>query len=213
VSLYSLVADPSTIRGHLSLLIGILPDGVLDLVGHQIALVSSQRNNALGFAFAVGLLVSLFSANSGMASLFDALNVVYGEKEKRCLLRFYSTTILFTVGMIAFAAASLGVVVVVPFALAFVRSATSSEQLLLILRWPVLLVIVCTWLAMIYRYGPSRRDAKWRWVTGGSMTAAVLWLGASMLFPGMFPVSTATTAFTGHSAPVSASWSGSGYQS
>ena len=59
---------------------------------------------------------------------------------------------------------------------------TSTDQVLAVLRWPVLLVIVCAWLAMVYRYGPSRRDAKWRWVTWGSVAAAVLWLGASMLF-------------------------------
>ena len=166
----------------MSLLIGILPDGVLDLIGQQISLINTQRSNTLGIAFAFGFMVALVSANSGMASLFDALNVVYGEKEKRSLFRFYLMTFLFTIGMIAFVVAAIGVVVVAPFILAFVRSTTTAEQLLLVLRWPVLLVIVCAWLAMIYRYGPSREDAKWRWVTVGSVTAAVLWLGASMLF-------------------------------
>ena len=37
-------------------------------------------------------------------------------------------------------------------------------------------------LACIYRYGPSRRDARWRWVTWGSILGAVLWMAASMLF-------------------------------
>ncbi|WP_085984158.1 YhjD/YihY/BrkB family envelope integrity protein [Allomesorhizobium alhagi] len=37
-------------------------------------------------------------------------------------------------------------------------------------------------LAFIYRYGPSRRDARWRWVSWGSLEAALLWMGASMLF-------------------------------
>jgi membrane protein len=64
----------------------------------------------------------------------------------------------------------------------FMGFATPAERLLAILRWPVLLVIVGVWLAVIYRYGPSRRDPKWRWVTWGSVTAAVLWLAASMLF-------------------------------
>jgi membrane protein len=59
---------------------------------------------------------------------------------------------------------------------------TPAERLLAILRWPILLVVVGVWLAVIYRYGPSRRDPKWRWVTWGSAAAAVLWLAASMLF-------------------------------
>ena len=31
-------------------------------------------------------------------------------------------------------------------------------------------------------YGPSRRNAKWRWVTWGSIVAALLWMAASMVF-------------------------------
>jgi membrane protein len=59
---------------------------------------------------------------------------------------------------------------------------TPAGRLLSILRWPTLLVVVFAWLAVIYRYGPSRQDAKWRWVTWGSAMAAMLWLAASMLF-------------------------------
>jgi membrane protein len=58
----------------------------------------------------------------------------------------------------------------------------STERLLSILRWPVLLIVVILGLAALYRYGPSRRSAKWRWVTWGSTVAAVLWILTSMLF-------------------------------
>jgi membrane protein len=50
------------------------------------------------------------------------------------------------------------------------------------LRWPILLITLTVSLGFIYRYGPSRRDARWRWVTWGSIIAAMLWIGASMLF-------------------------------
>jgi membrane protein len=182
VSLYGLFADTSTIRGHLSLLTGILPGGVLELIGEQITLISTQDSDALSLAFTIGFLVALWSANSGVAALFDALNVVYGEREKRSLLRFYSITFLFTLGMISVVMAAIGAVVVAPIIFTFIGFVTPAEQFLAVLRWPVLLIIVCAWLAMIYRYGPSREDAKWRWVTWGSVMAAMLWLGASMLF-------------------------------
>ncbi|MDP8920567.1 MAG: YihY/virulence factor BrkB family protein [Pseudomonadota bacterium] len=182
VSLYGLFADTSTIRGHLSLLAGILPGGVLDLIGDQISLITAQGSDTLSIAFITGFLVALWSANSGVAALFDALNVVYGEKEKRSLLRFYATTFLLTLGLIGFIILAIGAVVVAPVIVTFVGLATPVERLLAILRWPILLVVVGMWLAVIYRYGPSRRDPKWRWVTWGSVMAAVLWLGASMLF-------------------------------
>jgi membrane protein len=51
-----------------------------------------------------------------------------------------------------------------------------------IVRWPVLLVLVAVALAVIYRYGPSRDEPKWRWITWGSALAALAWLGFSAIF-------------------------------
>lgn len=182
VSLYGLFADASTIGTHLSLLSGFLPGGVLQLVAEQITLISRQGNETLGTAFVVGLLIALASANSGMAALFDALNVVYDEREKRSLVRFYATTFLFTLAGIVFVIVAITGVVVLPLMLKFVGLATTTEWLLAILRWPILFVTIVLSLACIYRYGPSRRDARWRWVTWGSVLGALLWMAASMLF-------------------------------
>lgn len=181
VSLYGLFADTSTIRGHLSLLAGILPAGVLEFIGAQISLIIAQDSGTLSLAFVVGFLLALWSANSGIAALFDALNVVYGE-EKRSLLRFYATTFLLTLGTVGIVILTIGAVVVAPVVFTFMGFVTPAERLLSMLRWPALFVVVFAWLAAIYRYGPSRQDAKWRWVTWGSAMAAVLWLAASMLF-------------------------------
>jgi len=182
VSLYGLFADASTIGGHLTLLAGILPAGVLALIADQITLIVQQRSDALGTAFILGLLVAFVSANSGIAALFDALNVVYGEKEKRSLVRIYSTTLVFTLAGIFLVLLAIVGVVILPLVLKFVGLPTATERLLAILRWPVLFASIAVSLAFIYRYGPSRRDARWRWVTWGSVVAALLWIAASMLF-------------------------------
>ena len=65
--------------------------------GGDLMLISQQGIDTLGTAFIVGLLIALITANSGMSALFDALNVVYDEREKRSLVRFYATTFLFTI--------------------------------------------------------------------------------------------------------------------
>lgn len=182
VSLYGLFADARTIAGHLTLLAGILPAGALELIGDQMIRIASQGADTLGVAFVVGLLVAFWSANSGMAALFDALNVVYKEREKRSLLRFYGTTFLFTLGSVGFVIAATTAVVVFPVAMNFIGLASLSEKLLAVLRWPALLIVVILGLSLVYRFGPSRRKAKWRWVTWGSAGAAFLWIGVSMLF-------------------------------
>ena len=79
VSLYGLVTDVSTIREHLTLLESILPDGAIKLIGDQMAHIAGQR----GTLSSVFFIVALWSANSGVAALFDAFNVIYKEKERR----------------------------------------------------------------------------------------------------------------------------------
>jgi len=182
VSLYGLFADASTIGKHLALLSGIWPGGVLQLIAEQITHISRQGSGTLGTAFVVSLLIALGSSNSGMAALFDALNVIYDEREKRSLVRFYATTFLFTLAGIVFVILAITGVVVLPLMLKFVGLATTTEWVLAILRWPFLLGIIVVSLACIYRYGPSRRDARWCWVTWGSTLGALLWMVASMLF-------------------------------
>ncbi len=73
-------------------------------------------------------------------------------------------------------------VIVLPLLLKLIGLARVTEQLVAILRWPILLVTVGVSLAFLYRYGPSRRDARWRWVGWGSIVAALLWIAVSMLF-------------------------------
>jgi membrane protein len=182
VSLYGLFADAASIRGHLQLLEGVVPYGVLALLGDELSRVAMQRGERLGLAFMLGLAIALWSANSGVAALFDVLNVVYKEREKRNLTRFYATTFLFTIGGLLFLLAALAVAVVLPIALGLFGAATQTERVLGILRWPVLLMAVMLALALVQRVGPSPRAAQWRWVSWGSVVAAVMWIGASMLF-------------------------------
>jgi len=50
------------------------------------------------------------------------------------------------------------------------------------LRWPVMFGLIIIGLSMLFRYGPSRRPAKWRWISVGSVFAALAWLAVSLLF-------------------------------
>jgi membrane protein len=182
VSLYGLVSDPSTVSRHLVLLSDILPPGSAELLAGQMTRIAGQSADTLSVAFLTSFLISLWSANAGMSALFDALNVVYKEKEKRPLWKFYATTLLFTFAAVLFLAIAIGAIVVVPVVLNVFGWGTYSERLIALLRWPGLFLVVAIGLTVVYRYGPSRRRAKWRWITWGSVLAALLWIGASMLF-------------------------------
>ena len=69
-----------------------------------------------------------------------------------------------------------------PIVVGYVGFEAAIDQALRLGRWPVLLIGAALALAAIYRFGPDRQHAKWRWITWGSATAALLWLAASSLF-------------------------------
>jgi membrane protein len=182
VSIYGFVADPVTIADHIALLGGVLPSGGIDLIRAQLESLAAQDEAALSFGFLSGLLVALWSANNGIKTLFEALNVAYEETEKRSFPRLNAISLLFTLGAIIVGILFIVGVGIVPAVLAFVGLSRAEETLISLLRWPVLIVVSAAAISLLYRYGPSRERAKWRWVTWGSVLAAVAWLVASILF-------------------------------
>lgn len=182
VSLYGLFAEPATINDHLSALSGVVPGGGMEIISDQVQRVSSQGGGALGFGAAASLLLSLWSANGATKAIFDALNVVYEEEERRSFLRRTATTLAFTIGAILFALLAIAAVVALPIVLDFVGLGFTVELLLRVSRWPLLLVVIAVLLACLFRYGPSRDTARWRWVSWGGAFAAVGWLVGSAAF-------------------------------
>jgi membrane protein len=182
VSLYGFVADPRTIADHIAFLGGVLPTGGCDLIRDQLKALASQNEKALSWGFVTGLAVALWSANNGIKSLFDGLNVAYGEREKRSFLMVNLVSLGFTAGAMLVGIVMIFSVGVVPALLALLRLDGWTELLVSLLRWPILLVMVGTGICLIFRYGPSRERAKWRWITSGAAIATIVWLLASWGF-------------------------------
>jgi membrane protein len=182
ISIYGLFTDPSTLNAELANLGDVVPGGGLQLIQSQITALTAKGHGALGFAAIIGLGVSLWSANSGIKSLIDALNVVYHEHEKRSYVKLTLLSLAFTMGTIVFVIVALFAVVAVPIILNFVGLGFATAALINVLRWPAMLMVVAFALSVIYRYAPSRNWARWQWVSWGGFAAAVLWIVVSLLF-------------------------------
>jgi membrane protein len=182
VSIYGLLADSKTISDNVNAVSGFVPGGGMQVINDQLTSLTSNSNKALGFGAFVGLAVALWSANGAIKSLFDALNVVYGEKEKRGFFRRTLITLGFTLCGLIFIVLMMSGVVALPTILNAVGLQGTSKFLLKILRWPVLFLLLSTALAAIYRYGPSRREPRWRWVSWGGVAATLVWLAVSWAF-------------------------------
>jgi membrane protein len=182
VSLYGIFADASQIQQHLELLSGLVPQDVLSIISDQVKRIASQGGGKLSLTFFGSLALSLWSSNAGVKAIFDALNIVNDEEEKRGFFKLNAQSLAFTLGMLVFLLLAMSSIVVVPIVLNALGLGRSAGWLVSLLRWPLLLLIVLFLLACLYRFGPSRERPQWRWVTWGSAIAAVGWLVGSILF-------------------------------
>lgn len=182
VSLYGLVADPATVERQLRSVGGILPDQARQIVFDQLsAIVSAPRGGlSLGLAVAVG--IALWSASVAMQNLITALNVAYEEEERRSYPRFVALALALTLGALLFVPLALALVAVVPAIVGFLPLGRVGETVVQAARWPILVGLVMTALAVLYRFGPCRARPRWRWVSWGAVAATILWVLVSAGF-------------------------------
>ncbi len=181
VSLYGLIFDPTDIAGRLARFEDLVPATVLQTIDNQLRRIAETENAQLSLTLAGSLTVSLWSAGNGARTLMSALNIAYGETEDRpfwllagqgigivlcSLLGFIMLTALLAALPAALAAIQLGIL----------------ESVLKILRWPLLLIALTGYLAILYRVGPSRRDARWRWILPGAVLAAAALVALAIAF-------------------------------
>lgn len=181
VSLYGLFNDVTAVQAQLNQFAAVIPGSVIEIVGDQMLRLADRPTASLSVAFLISLLLSVWSANAGMKALFDGLNIAYDEAEKRSYVVKTAFTYAFTLGLLVFLTLVSAILVAVPL---YLEGAGVSEFAVvwLPLRWMVILGLAAAAFSMVYRYGPCRARARWRWVSTGGVFAAVMWLVGSLGF-------------------------------
>lgn len=180
VSLYGLIADPVTVRDHLFALSFMLPPGTFQIVEEQLVRIQSQGEAQLGVKLAIGLAIALWGANAGMKAVIDGLNIAYEEREKRGFFTLNAVSLFFTFAAVVLVVAALLGLTLAPRLIAELRLPPVAAWIVDIGRWLVTFLVLAGALSVIYRFGPSREHAKWRWVTWGGAFAALLWILVSV---------------------------------
>ena len=182
MAIAGLFFDPSTVVNQLESLSSFLPQDAAEIVLGQAKEVAGSEQGGLGLAALFGVAVAIYSASKGIQSLVEGLNVAFEAEESRGLVSYYLQVLALTLAMILGFLVIVAVAAGLPLLLGVVTLGNSTELLINLVRWPVLLVLVALGLAILYRYGPDRGDRKWRWITPGAGVACVLWLVGSLAF-------------------------------
>jgi membrane protein len=182
VSSYALFADAATIGKHLAFAAALMPGGAYGIVEEQITRIAQGSSGGLSTAFLIGLGIAIWSANAGMKAMIDALNVIYDETEERSFIRLNLLSLTMTLGGLVLLLVAIGTVIALPLVFAWFGIESWSEWALAMLRWPAIMIVIALALSVLYRFGPSRRAAQWKWLSVGAIAATLLWIAGSALF-------------------------------
>lgn len=183
VLVYGLVADPVTVAGHIRSLFQVMPGEAAALIGDQLRNMTEGEATPKGFALLLALLLSIYGAMRGASAIITALNICYETGETRGFVRTAGLALLITLGaIVALLTAAGGISALSAIENLFPFSSPALHLVLQILFWLVAAVAISGLIAALYRYAPDRPDAKWRWLTPGSIAATLAWLAATLGF-------------------------------
>ena len=183
LSLYGYFADPNDVRGLITEATDLLPAESRALVFDQVDAVLGAEREALGIGFLVSLGLALYSAGAGIRAMMRALNIAYGEVERRPFWQFYLTAFVFTLLTGVFFVFAFVAVVVVPAVVGFLPFMdAAARELARVLPFVAVVGVFFVACFTLYRFGPDRRPAKFRWLWPGCLFATLVWLVISWGF-------------------------------
>jgi membrane protein len=180
---YGFVAKPITVVDHMRALTDVLPSDVASVIGDQLMTAVRSSEQSKGIAILIAFVVATYGGTNGAAAVITALNIAYEEKEKRGLLSFYLLAVFMTLGALVIALCALAGTA----ALAYLERLLPQASPIVVIGgrlagYVILTLIGALIASILYRFGPSREKAKWKWITPGSLFVAVMWLLLTVAF-------------------------------
>jgi len=182
VSVYGLIQDPANVVDQMEALSGVVPPDVVSTVTGQMTQVAARPEASLGFAALFTLALALWSARKGTTALMIALNVVYAERETRNFFVKIAVSLALTLAIVLGLSAVALLAAGVPLLLAGLGF---GDWIVAVGRGVGLgaaALLLMIGIAGLYRYAPSRRPPKWRWVMVGAAVVTVFWILGSLAF-------------------------------
>lgn len=184
VMLYGLLGDAETVRDQMQRIVEVVPADVARLLEDQMMQIVSTSSGVTGIALAIALIFAIYGAMRAASGMMSALNIINEEHETRNFL-----ALAFRAAALTLAAIGLAVTGVLSGgAFAWLQSQAkyflggTTALVFQIVTWIAAILLGSTGFALIMRYGPDRRPAKWRWLAPGSLLATLLWITVSFGF-------------------------------
>jgi membrane protein len=179
--IYGYFADPEDFRAMFDGAARFLPGDVHDIFINQLESLA-ERDSGAGIAAIISIVMAVWAGTRGTKGLIQAINIAYREREKRNFIVRFVTSLILTFALIVVGIAALLLIGALPAIIGYLPLSYVQETLISWLRWPILLFTNILLLGLLYRYAPSRKRPRWRWVSVGSVVATLGWIAASAGF-------------------------------
>jgi membrane protein len=176
IALYSLVSSPADIAAQVAPLGQVVPPAVVTVVTDQLEAAADTAGPTLGLATAFSLTLAIVGAIGGVRSLMSALSMVQHRPDPRSFVRRNSIALALGFGAIVTVVIAVGLIVVLPTVFHMVRLQADTEMIIAAARWPAMLLLVMTGIAILYRVGNYPRPRR---ILGGTLFAGLAWLASS----------------------------------
>lgn len=177
--IYGAVAHGSLPAETVNTLALMLPLDALQILDEQLKLLAQAPPVTLGIGLLISIPLALWSGSRGVEALLFAMSRVRGRPERRGFIKEVLVAVGMTIAGSVFVVAALLAVAGLP---ALLPLPTRSEWLVLVIRWPILLVVSALVMALLYRFGPDRHPHKLRFIWPGALLASLLWILAGAIF-------------------------------
>jgi membrane protein len=178
LSIYGAVNTPEQALEQLSGVLDLLPPELAPLVADQLTTIAAASTQVLTVRGLIGLVFALWTATTAATYLVDALTLAYHETETRGFLRRTGLALTIVLGCAFLLAAVIAVAGVLTRTLDAAPAAV--RPVARVLAWPALAALMALVLSLLYRIAPGRKQARWRWISGGAAIATALWLATSL---------------------------------
>lgn len=155
-----------------------LPRDIAALLSSQLAEQTGRYSGGVIVA-SLAIAVSLFGASAAMANTIRSLNVIYKVKETRHIVKMRARSVIMLLCALMVITVILALLIIDRYMVMWGVPSLLVE-IVIFVRWPVMLLLMGLAFTVLYRYGPNRPRAKWHWASWGASAATLLWLIATL---------------------------------
>mgnify|MGYP003387765398 CR=1 FL=1 len=184
VMTFGLIGDVAMVRAQMARIVEVVPGEAAQIIEDQLMSIVSTASGVTGIALAIALFFALYGSMRAANGMISALNIINHEHETRNILVRSAQAAALTLAAILIALTGIisGGVFAWLQTQADFMSGSWTPVLFKSLTWLAAIILGSSGFALIMRWGPDRRPAKWSWLSPGSLLATILWIIVSFGF-------------------------------